>query len=345
MLSLAWMATTETGPRASRRRESSRRAILDAALALCREEGYAKLTVEGIAARAGVGKQTIYRWWPSKGAVLLEALDQEAAATVDHQDTGDVAADLRAIVATAVRFHADPEFGPHLAALIAETQQDPALAPALLDRFVRPRRAALLHVLRRAQASGQLPASLDPEAFMEIVFGALYHRLLLGSGPLDADYASFVADVVLGGATGAAGRPPSPPSPASAPPVAAVISFIDRINHADVDGMGRLMTEDHELRVFDEASLVGRDANIDGWRGYAGAYPVYCIHPHRIAERDRRVAVQGHTTGSHLGLPEAEERRLTLIWVAEVVEGALRSWTLVEDSADNRRRLGLDDLA
>ena len=333
------MATTETGPRASRRRESSRRAILDAALALCREEGYAKLTVEGIAARAGVGKQTIYRWWPSKGAVLLEALDREVADTVDHPDTGDVAADLRAIVATAVRFHADPEFGPHLAALIAETQQDPALAPALLERFVRPRRAAVLQVLRRAQASGQLPASLDAEAFLEIVFGALYHRLLLGSGPLDAAYASFVADVVLDGAAG------HPTSPAPQQPVAAVISFIDRINHADVDGLGRLMTEDHELRVFDEPPLVGRDASIDGWRGYAGAYPVYCIHPHRIAERDGRIAVQGHTTGSHLCLPEAEERRLTLIWVAEVVEGRLRSWTLVEDSADNRRRLGLDDLA
>jgi len=129
------------------------------------------------------------------------------------------------------------------------------------------------------------------------------------------------------------------------PSVAAVIGFIDRINHGDVDGLSRLMTEDHELRVFDEPPLAGREANVAAWRGYAGAFPDYCIHPHRIAEADGRVAVQGHTTGSHLGLPEAEERGRTLIWIADVVEGALRSWTLVEDSAANRARLGLDDLA
>jgi hypothetical protein len=134
-------------------------------------------------------------------------------------------------------------------------------------------------------------------------------------------------------------------STASRPPVAAVISFIDRINHGDVEGMSRLMTEDHVLSVFDEPPLVGREANVAGWRGYADAYPDYCIHPHRVAAVNGRVAVQGHTTGSHVGLPEAEERDRTLIWIAEVVHGALRSWTLVEDSAPNRGRLGLDDLA
>jgi hypothetical protein len=125
------------------------------------------------------------------------------------------------------------------------------------------------------------------------------------------------------------------------PPVAVVLSFIDCINRADVDGLGRLMTEDHVLQVFDEAPLAGRDANVTAWRGYAGAFPDYCIHPHRVSEDAGRVAVQGHTTASHLGLPEDEERPMTLIWVAEVVDEALRSWTLVPDTADNRRAYGL----
>jgi ketosteroid isomerase-like protein len=128
------------------------------------------------------------------------------------------------------------------------------------------------------------------------------------------------------------------------PAVAAVIGFIDRINHGDADGLAALMTDDHELRVFTEPPISGRSANVDAWRGYASAYPRYCIHPHRIAERGERVAVQGHTTGSHLDLPEAEERRTTLIWVADVCDGALRAWTLVDDTPDNRSALGLADL-
>jgi ketosteroid isomerase-like protein len=126
--------------------------------------------------------------------------------------------------------------------------------------------------------------------------------------------------------------------------VAAVIRFIDRINHGDVDGLAALMTDDHELRVFLEPAVTGRAANTDAWRGYAAAFPRYCIHPHRIAERDGRVAVQGHTTDSHLELSEAEERRATLIWVADVVDGALRTWTLVDDTPNNRAALGLADL-
>lgn len=125
------------------------------------------------------------------------------------------------------------------------------------------------------------------------------------------------------------------------PAVAVVLAFVDRINQADVDGLGRLMTGDHVLRVFDEAPLEGRDANVAAWRGYAGSWPNYRIHPHRVAASGDRVAVLGHTTDSHLGLPPAEESATTLIWVAEVSGSLVRSWTLVEDTGPNRSRLGL----
>jgi ketosteroid isomerase-like protein len=127
------------------------------------------------------------------------------------------------------------------------------------------------------------------------------------------------------------------------PPVAAVVSFIDCINRADAEGLAALMAEDHTLTVFDEAPLVGRAANAAAWEGYLQAFPRYVIYPHRIAEQTGVVAVLGTTTGSHLGLPDAEERRLTLIWRAEVADGALRSWTLLQDTAAARQELGLND--
>jgi AcrR family transcriptional regulator len=200
---------------ASRRSESSRLAILDAVLALCREEGYARLSIEAIAARAGVGKQTIYRWWPSKGAVLLEALDREAAGAAAFPDTGDLVADMRTTINDVVRFQANPDLGPPFAALIAEAQQDPTLGPLLLERFIRPRRAPIVERLRRAQAAGQLPEALDLEAVLEVIFGALFHRLLLRSGPLDAAYASFIVDTVFAGTSAVRGtqdRGSDPPS-------------------------------------------------------------------------------------------------------------------------------------
>jgi AcrR family transcriptional regulator len=193
------MSIATPAPLASRRKERSRLAILDAALALCAEQGYGSLTIEAIAARAGVGKQTIYRWWPSKGAVLLEALCRESAANVPTPDTGDIVADVRAIVSDVTRLFTQPEFGPQLAALICEAQRDPVIGPALLERFIRPRRAPIVERLRVAQQQGKLPASLDPDVVLEIIFGALYHRLLLRNGPLDSAYASFVVDIVFSG--------------------------------------------------------------------------------------------------------------------------------------------------
>lgn len=194
------MSTSRTAAATPRRSESSRLAILDAVLALCREEGYARLSIEAIAARAGVGKQTIYRWWPSKGAVLLDALDREAANAAAFPDTGDLVADMRTTINDVVRFQANPDLGPPFAALMAEAQQDPALGPLLLERFIRPRRAPIVDRLRRAQEAGQLPGTLDVEAVLEVVFGALFHRLLLPSGPLDSAYAFFVVDTIFAGA-------------------------------------------------------------------------------------------------------------------------------------------------
>jgi hypothetical protein len=102
------------------------------------------------------------------------------------------------------------------------------------------------------------------------------------------------------------------------------------------------MSEDHSLQVFNEPALSGRAENIEAWRGYATSFPNYVIYPHRVAADGSRVAVVGHTTGSHLGLPAVEEEKLTLIWIADAEDGVVRSWRLVDDTGENRHRLGLD---
>jgi ketosteroid isomerase-like protein len=119
------------------------------------------------------------------------------------------------------------------------------------------------------------------------------------------------------------------------------VSFIDRINHGDVPGLAGLMTDDHRLVVLDEPPVVGITANTAAWEGYATAFPDYVIYPHEIVERAGRVAVAGHTTGSHLGLPDEREARLTVIWLADVRDGRLASWHILEDTPAARAELGL----
>ena len=110
-----------------------------------------------------------------------------------------------------------------------------------------------------------------------------------------------------------------------------------------MDGLGRLMSADHTLQVLDEAPLHGREANLQAWRGYTNSYPTYVIYPQRIAERAGQVAVLGATTGSHLGLPDEQERRLRVIWVATVADGKLTRWEIAEDTTALRETLGLHE--
>ncbi len=155
--------------------------MLDAALALCREAGFAQLTIEGIAERAGVSKKTIYRWWPSKGAVLLDAISELADRQATFPDTGDLARDLTRQVTAVVAMYSPQDASP-VAALVAEGQRDAALGDAIREQVVVPSIAAFDARLRAAQASGELPGDADLGVALDLVYGPLYHRLALRLG-------------------------------------------------------------------------------------------------------------------------------------------------------------------
>ncbi len=123
--------------------------------------------------------------------------------------------------------------------------------------------------------------------------------------------------------------------------VEVVREFIAFINAGDMDALGRLMSPDHSLEVFDEAPLIGRDANVDAWRGYATSWPSYRIYEHAVGRRAPWVAVLGHTTGSHLELPDEDESALTLIWVADVIDGLVHTWRLEPDTIERRAWYGI----
>ncbi|WP_219462277.1 TetR/AcrR family transcriptional regulator [Nonomuraea rhizosphaerae] len=186
-------------PNPARRNERSRRAILDAARALVTELGYGKVTIEAIAARAGVGKQTIYRWWPGKGAVILDSflVLSEGAEGLALPDTGDVEADLKAVMRATVAEFADPGFEAPVRALNTEIANDPDLARQYREKLAGPVDEAKKERLRSAQRAGQIAADADLDLALELLYAPLYQRWLLRAGPLTADYADALVDLTL----------------------------------------------------------------------------------------------------------------------------------------------------
>jgi AcrR family transcriptional regulator len=190
---------TVKAPDPARRSERSRQAVLDAAIRLCRDRGYERTTIEAIAAEAGVGKQTIYRWWPSKGAVIMDALTEESAASADFPDTGNVRADLRRQMTSVVELLAGTDFGPLYRGVIAALQSDPELAATVRERIVEPRVTACVERLRRAQRSGELRRGIDLESVVELLYGPIYYRLLLPGRPLDPTGVGAMVDLAFAG--------------------------------------------------------------------------------------------------------------------------------------------------
>ncbi|MGX2997566.1 TetR/AcrR family transcriptional regulator [Streptomyces sp. JNUCC 64] len=195
------------GPDSSRRSERSRRAIYEAALALVAETGYQRTTIEGIAARAGVGKQTIYRWWPSKADVLLEAFldlaDQatEAAGGTPQEfpDTGDLAADLRLVMRATVDELLDPKFEAPWRALAAEGVRDQRLGDEFVAKLLEPQIQLYVGRLRSARDSGEVRADVDPRIAVELLVAPLAQRWLQRTAPISHAYADTLVEYALRG--------------------------------------------------------------------------------------------------------------------------------------------------
>lgn len=170
-----------------KRSEESRLAILAATIELVGDVGYAGLTIEGIAARSGAGKQTIYRWWPSKADVLLDALATKADMYIPIPDEGSYAADLRVFLAASFALGRDRRVVDALRALMAHAQIDDNFGERFRTAFLRRRRDALGIIVERAQARGDLPPVPSAATVADIVFGVIWYRMLATRQPADQE--------------------------------------------------------------------------------------------------------------------------------------------------------------
>ncbi|MBB6550927.1 TetR/AcrR family transcriptional regulator [Nonomuraea rubra] len=184
---------------ARRRSDDRTETIMQAVLDLALESGYAKLSMEAVAARAGVGKDTIYRRWPSKGPLFLDSLLSLNQDVLDYPDTGDVLADLRQQIHAAVDLLANPPWGPLYRALIGEAQHNPAVATGLNDRFIRPQAGRTVARIKAAQEQGQVSPDFDLDLAMAILSGPLYFQLLITHEPLTHEYVDRVLDALFAG--------------------------------------------------------------------------------------------------------------------------------------------------
>lgn len=179
------------------RSEEARNAVLEAADDLLVERGFAGVTIEGIATRAGVAKQTIYRWWSSKVDILLDTFIQDMAESLTPRDHGDVRRDLRVHLHKVALFLTRADAGAVLRALIGHAQHDPAMAARLRTDYLSQQRARDLLPLERAVARGELPSSLDIEAALDELLGPVYYRVLVTGEPVSRGFTDQIIEGFL----------------------------------------------------------------------------------------------------------------------------------------------------
>jgi AcrR family transcriptional regulator len=192
----------KTASGSTRRSEGSRRAILEAALTLVGEVGYERLTIEGIAGRAKVGKQTIYRWWPSKAAVLLDAFTAKADAGDfggSLPDSGDLAGDLKFSLRATVDEFSDPDFQAPYRALAVAAANDAVVGEQFISRLLEPGNRVYVDRLRSAQEAGDIAAGVDLRVAVDLLLGPFTNRWLIRSGELTYEFVDTLVDMVING--------------------------------------------------------------------------------------------------------------------------------------------------
>jgi AcrR family transcriptional regulator len=181
------------------RSEKASQAILEAAAELLLARGLAAVSMDAVAERAGVSKATIYRWWPTKETLALDALYHEWEGVPADTDTGSLRGDLLALLRPWVRLAGSRPYGRVIAALITEALTDEKFAAEYRARFVEPRRDQARAIFRRAIGRGEIPAGTKVEVALDLLYGPVYHRLLHGHAPLSDRFVRDLIDTVLDG--------------------------------------------------------------------------------------------------------------------------------------------------
>ena len=181
------------------RSERARLAVLEAAADLLVEGGLSAATIEAVAARAGVSKVTIYRWWPNKAAVLIEAFRERIAQELPFPDSGDFRQDVRQMLQNFTEIIYKGRRGKVFRSFIAGAQADPEIAKAYREIWIAPRRAEARKLFERHIALGVADSRLDPDLAVEMVFSPLYYRLLTGWGEITPEYLDRLVDTALRG--------------------------------------------------------------------------------------------------------------------------------------------------
>jgi AcrR family transcriptional regulator len=179
------------------RSEEARQSVLEAADNLLVEVGYPRLTIEGIAERAGVAKQTIYRWWQSKNDILLDAFVQDAAEALVPADTADLRQDLRTHARKIARFLTRSDAGAVFRALTAQAQHDPALAARLRFEHLSKQRGYDRLPFERAIARDALDSNADIDLAVDQIVGPIYYRVLVTGQTVSPKFTDSLVDAVL----------------------------------------------------------------------------------------------------------------------------------------------------
>ena len=177
---------------------ASHAAIMDTVYALLQEKSVRGLTMEEVAKRANVGKPTLYKWWPTKATLVLAMLCERMAPNLEKPSDRTAEESLRFRVRSLIDAFNGP-FGKIVAGLIAESQSEPGILQQFFDRWVSPRRTATIADLQRGKNAGELRSEAEPELLNDAIFGAIYYRLLLRSGPLTKRFGEALVEQVIRG--------------------------------------------------------------------------------------------------------------------------------------------------
>jgi AcrR family transcriptional regulator len=199
-------ATADKPQRGRPRSEKAQNAVLEAAAELLLQQGLAAVSMDAIAARAGVSKATIYRWWPTKESLALDALYHEWEGVPTVEDTGSLRGDLLKLLRPWARLAGRRPYGRVIAALLTEAQTKPEFAREYRARFVKPRRDQGRLIFRRAIERGEIPADTKIEVALDVLYGPIYHRLLHGHAALNDQFVRDVIDTTLDGIAPAGSR-------------------------------------------------------------------------------------------------------------------------------------------